>query len=106
MTYRIRFQKCDHSQILEIRSTSPCIVGRSLTADVVLSDPSVSRRHARLYHHEGRLHIEDLQSTNGVLVNGIPVQRSPLSPWDIVLLGNCVMHLEKTDGLIRESAVV
>jgi pSer/pThr/pTyr-binding forkhead associated (FHA) protein len=44
-------------------------VGR-LNADVLLSDPSVSRSHARITVQNGTVTIEDVGSTNGTFVNG------------------------------------
>ncbi len=44
-------------------------VGR-LNADVLLSDPSVSRSHARIIVQNGAITIEDVGSTNGTFVNG------------------------------------
>lgn len=38
--------------------------------DLYISDSSISRRHARLFRNHGEIWIEDLQSTNGVIVNG------------------------------------
>ena len=46
------------------------IVGRSRQCDIVLPSENVSRRHARIYTTAGGLAIEDLQSANGVFVNG------------------------------------
>jgi serine phosphatase RsbU (regulator of sigma subunit) len=46
------------------------VVGRSLDADLNLSDPFLSRRHSRLFCDGGRLFVEDLGSRNGTLLNG------------------------------------
>ena len=47
------------------------IVGRNpQQAQLVISDDSVSRRHARLRAKSGKLVVEDLDSANGTLVNG------------------------------------
>ena len=46
-------------------------VGRSRECDVVLGDSNVSRQHARIaLGADGQWTVEDLGSTNGVLVNG------------------------------------
>ena len=58
--------------------------------DAVVDHPSVSRRHARLTRHRGRVRIEDLHSVNGTRVNGRPVERfvpTELAPRDEVTLG-------------------
>ncbi len=63
-------------------------VGRREDCDVVVSDPSVSRRHARLVFREGEWILMDLDSTNGSIVNGERVARCVLKPGDHLLLGN------------------
>jgi two-component system, cell cycle response regulator len=63
------------------------LVGRDQACDVVLSDPQVSRRHARLFFRDGRWVLQDLQSTNGSTVNGVSVGRCELRPGDSLLLG-------------------
>lgn len=49
---------------------APLILGRDRNADLVLHDPEVSRRHARLESHEGLLYLVDLDSSNGTFLNG------------------------------------
>ncbi len=45
------------------------ILGRYPSNDIVLPDPYVSRRHARVFFKDGEWYIEDLDSTNGTIVN-------------------------------------
>jgi hypothetical protein len=64
------------------------VLGRSKECDCVLRDPNVSRRHAELRRTgNGDWQIVDLDSTNGVKVNGRRVDSSRLSPGDDVVLG-------------------
>ena len=64
-------------------------LGRSASNTVVLDDEFVSSHHARVYTDPatGRWAIEDLGSTNGTLVNGMPVQRRGLTDGDRITLG-------------------
>jgi hypothetical protein len=64
------------------------LIGRHLGCDMVLSDPSVSRRHARLVFRDGSWVVQDLQSTNGTVLNGTRVGRCELRPGDQLILGN------------------
>jgi hypothetical protein len=64
------------------------LVGRHHTCDVVLADPSVSRRHARLLFRDGIWILRDLESTNGTIVNGVRVGRCEIRPGDQLLLGD------------------
>lgn len=50
------------------------VIGRdSKSADLVMNDSSVSRRHARLFLQNAAVMLEDLQSANGTVVNGRPL---------------------------------
>lgn len=71
------------------------VIGRSRDCDVVVSDPNVSRRHAELRPSGGSWVVGDLGSTNGVRVNGVPVDRPrTLSSGDRVELGTAVLTFE------------
>ena len=65
------------------------VIGRdSEKADVVLSSARVSRQHCRIQHSEHGCRIEDLDSTNGVFVNGCRIeQTTELHPGDVIGLG-------------------
>ncbi|MFZ9886649.1 MAG: sigma 54-interacting transcriptional regulator [Myxococcota bacterium] len=52
-----------------------------------VDDPWMSSRHARLFSVGSDVVIEDLGSTNGVLVNGERIERAPLRHNDIVETG-------------------
>ncbi len=71
-------------------------LGRSRTADVRVSDPRASRAHARVRVRADGTTIEDLGSKNGVVVNGVRIDRRPwpLAPGDEVVLGETSLALE------------
>ena len=63
-------------------------LGRSKEADCIIDDPNISRRHAELRRSNvGDWQIVDLNSTNGVKVNGRRVANARLSPGDEITLG-------------------
>ena len=80
------------------------LIGRSKTNDIVLSDDlSVSRKHARILHENGRYYIEDLNSSNGTAINGKEIKgRTVLEPDDLVLLGRRVFIFSPTKEPITE----
>lgn len=74
------------------------IVGRDLANDIAISDPEVSRRHARFMKKEENFLVEDLGSTNGTFLNGERIS-SPqeVQEGDVITLGeNVVMVFEKS----------
>jgi hypothetical protein len=63
-------------------------IGRSVTADVRLDDPSVSRRHALIVFEPGEpLRVLDDRSLNGILVNGDVVEWGKLTDGDELAIG-------------------
>jgi pSer/pThr/pTyr-binding forkhead associated (FHA) protein len=69
-------------------------VGRDDACDVVLTDPTVSRRHARIFFRDGSWVVQDLESTNGTMLNGVRVGRSELRPGDELVLGNQRLQID------------
>jgi hypothetical protein len=67
--------------------TQPFRVGRDKSCDVRLSDPGVSRFHTEFWFKEGSWWVLDLESANGTYVNGMKVDRAPLSRQARVELG-------------------
>jgi predicted nucleic acid-binding Zn-ribbon protein len=63
-------------------------IGRSVTADVRLDDPSVSRRHALIVSEpDASLRVLDDRSLNGVLVNGDSIEWGRLEDGDELTIG-------------------
>ena len=63
-------------------------IGRSGAADVLLDDPTVSRRHALVVlTGEGELRALDDRSLNGLFVNGERVEWAPLADGDELEIG-------------------
>jgi pSer/pThr/pTyr-binding forkhead associated (FHA) protein len=63
------------------------VIGRSKECDVQLADPNVSRRHAELRQEGAAYWIIDLDSTNGLEVNGRRLKRAKLESGDRVTIG-------------------
>ncbi len=71
------------------------VVGREEGVDLLLTDASVSRRHARLgVTSDGTFVLEDLGSTNGTAVNGASIERAPVLPGDNLEVGGVVLRLD------------
>ena len=70
-------------QITKERTT----LGRRPYNDIVIDNLAVSGEHAVLTAAQSDVFIEDLNSTNGVLVNGRRITRQTLKDGDVVLVG-------------------
>lgn len=77
----------------------PWSVGRSEENDVVIRDPNVSRKHARLERQENGFVVEDLGSTNGTLLDGAPIGRERIDDGDEITFGHTA-----TTFVLRRSA--
>ena len=63
------------------------IVGRDAKCDIVLSDPTVSSRHAKLVVRAENCSVTNLMATNGTRVNGQEVESRFLKDGDVIRLG-------------------
>jgi predicted component of type VI protein secretion system len=78
------------------------LVGRHSEADVRLALPDVSRRHCRLVFSNGGWQVVDLNSLNGVFVNGERIIQAELHDHDIIGIG--VFRFEVDMGSERAEA--
>ena len=67
-------------------------IGRSLSADIRLDDPTVSRRHALVYRDEDDARVLDDRSLNGVFRNGERVELAELVDGDTLTVGRFSLH--------------
>ncbi len=82
-------------------------IGRDITNDIVISDPEVSRHHARLVRGAAGYVIEDLRSTNGTFINreriSTPYQ---LHNGDTIGMGETVTLAYEAVGVTQEPTMV
>jgi Protein of unknown function (DUF3662)/FHA domain len=81
-----------------LEGRGPWTVGRSEENDIVISDPNVSRQHARLSRSDNGFVVEDLGSTNGTLLDGAPIDRERIDDGDELTFG------QSTARFVRRSA--
>jgi diguanylate cyclase (GGDEF)-like protein len=63
------------------------VIGRGKGAHVQIDEEGISRQHARIHRSGFQYSLEDLGSTNGLLVNGKRSERAPLTDGDRIQLG-------------------
>jgi pSer/pThr/pTyr-binding forkhead associated (FHA) protein len=69
------------------------VVGRHEGCDVVISHPSLSKRHCVFVKTDGLLVLRDLATTNGTKVKGQRVRWAALLPEDRISLGGYKMRV-------------
>lgn len=78
-------------QDLILRIGEDTTIGRHPNCSLTISQPSVSRRHARLWFDQGVWFVEDLQSSNGTFVNNRRINRAQLTEGDELRCGDFVL---------------
>ena len=71
----------------QLEGRGPWSVGRSQENDIVINDPNVSRKHARISRADNGFVVEDLGSTNGTLLDGAPIDRERIESGDELTFG-------------------
>ena len=84
--------------------THPVTIGRLPDNNMVIDNPAVSGRHARVYREGNHYVLEDLKSTNGTFVNDKPIARHTLLEGDIVLVGKHTLVFTQKGGGQTEEA--
>lgn len=70
-------------------------IGRSAEADVQIDDRYASGLHARIFSRDGRTYIEDMNSTNGTLLNDATLNgEAQLIDGDVVRIGDTEFRYE------------
>ncbi len=82
-------------EVFVLSKEKPFLIGRHPSADLRLSDPKVSRRHALVRWEEGSWRLIDQGSTNGTLRNGRRVAEATLTEGDEVVVGLTALRFKQ-----------
>ncbi len=85
--------------------THDYLIGRDKECDIVLNDPAVSRRHARITYADGIFSIENLKSKNGTLVNSKEINKVPLNNYDCIQIGAAKLYFYFSEGDFPEDRI-
>ena len=69
------------------------VVGRGRGADLLITEPTISRAHAAIGYDGQEFFVEDLGSTNGTSVNGKRKPRAALNSGDEIRLGKLCLRV-------------
>lgn len=87
---------------LYVEEGNEYLIGRSADCDLQINHPQLSRRHARLSWHDNTWVFEDLDSKNGLVVNGKSVGEAAVGDDDWVQFGDVVARFEKVSNESRQ----
>jgi len=79
--------------VFSIEAAGEYRLGRDPECEIHLPESNVSRVHARMLWDGSTLSVEDLNSTNGVFVNGARVPTTVLGDGDVVAVGPSVFRV-------------
>ena len=92
---------------LQLAFDRTLIIGREHTADLVIEDAQVSRRHARLTPADYGAGIEDLGSRNGTFVNGMQIYSAVgAQPGDTISVGTASLQLRTQADVAERPSIV
>lgn len=74
------------------------VLGRGRGAEVVLSEPTLSRAHAAIGFDGETFFVRDLGSTNGTLVNGVRESEHALDDGDEIQIGRLALRFQRSLG--------
>jgi pSer/pThr/pTyr-binding forkhead associated (FHA) protein len=73
-------------------------IGRNENNDIHIDNLGVSKKHARIVKQNGAYIIEDLESTNGTLLNNKLITGAKLGDGDVVTVGKHTLYISLQDG--------
>ena len=92
-------------QTIDLPDGRAIVVGRAVTSDLPIYDPTVSRRHAEVTLTNGGVSVKDLGSSNGTYINGTQISESTAGDGDIVTFGKVAFKvLQVTPVAARPAA--
>ena len=82
----------------ELIGAGPHHVGRAVTNECAVVDPTVSRQHAELRLTANGLDLRDMGSSNGTFVNGVRIESGQAAPGAVITFGKVVFRLEAVEA--------
>lgn len=93
---------CYATVVSELELKPRLFIGRGCHNDLCFTNPYLSRNHAVIVGSNAGYSIVDLNSVNGVLVNGEPARRAELHDGDVITLGPYWLRIDGVEEEIVE----
>jgi adenylate cyclase len=82
-------------QAIDLQLGRKLVVGRAVTSDVPIYDPTISRRHAEIVLTESGVRVTDLGSSNGTFLNGAKITEAEAVANDVVTFGKVAFRVKE-----------
>jgi adenylate cyclase len=93
-------------QSIDLQLGRKLVVGRAVTSDVPIYDPTISRRHAEIVLTEHGVRVTDLGSSNGTFLNGAKVTEAEAGANDVVTFGKVAFRVKEVTAPVARPQVV
>lgn len=100
----LRLVSADGNLTFELRPGLSLVLGRALSCDLPVLDPTVSRKHAEVSVKEGEVSIRDLGSSNGTFYKGSRATHVRLTPGEKVVFGKVPFELKQHSEYLIDDA--
>jgi adenylate cyclase len=91
----LRLVSADGNLTFELRPGLSLVLGRALSCDLPVLDPTVSRRHAELAVEPAAVTVRDLGSSNGTFYQGVRTTEARLTPGERIVFGKVSFELRQ-----------
>ncbi len=93
-------------QAIDLVPGRTIVVGRAVTSDVPIYDPTISRKHAELVLTDGGVKVKDAGSSNGTFLNGARVTEALAGENDVITFGKVAFRVKEVSAPARRPQVV
>src|SRR5712664_1014785 len=93
-------------QSIDLQLGRKLVVGRAVTSDVPIYDPTISRRHAEIVLTESGVRVTDLGSSNGTFLNGAKITEAEAGANDVVTFGKVAFRVKEVTAPVPRPQVV
>src|SRR6059036_99508 len=93
-------------QSIDLQPGRIIIVGRAVTSDVPIYDPTISRRHAEVSLIDGGVKVKDAGSSNGTFLNGARITEAIAVENDVITFGKVAFRVKEVSAPAARPQVV
>jgi len=93
-------------QSIDLQLGRTLVVGRAVTSDVPIYDPTISRRHAEIVLTEAGVRVTDLGSSNGTFLNGAKITEAEAGANDVVTFGKVAFRVKEVTAPVARPQIV